>query len=551
MAPVFAADLIDQQWFQMKYGDDPRWAVPVWNDQSWQKVHLNLVPPSGDILWPRTRVKLAPEHLDGTHPIGLHFSAMASHEIYWDGVLIGSGGRPGRTAREEIPGPIQTHYLVPGRLATIGEHEVAVRSSAHHRHFVPRTGYWTMLIGDYDRLVDLGRRTTMVSMISLSGMVLVAIFALLLFLIDRGDRSYLLLCLLAVVSAVLLIAEGWRNLFGYTYNYHLIRLAIITGLTALLSLLLLFFMMARFPGLSRRIFLLLAVAGFAGSLTVPGWDVKALLVFVTGLALSLAWTIRAVLQRRRGSILAIAGLFVTSAVLIWEPWLFADVNLYFGIDFLLLCLLAAHVLQVKQVKAEREEARIKSARLEIELLKKHIQPHYLMNTLTAMAEWMEQEPKEAVKMIEALSEEFRILSDVSHRSLIPLRDELRLCFAHLEIMSRRKALEYELLTYQIDLEAMIPPALIHTLVENAVIHNKPEASHVQFQLTAKRQDGFIVYTFLAPTAPSTGPVAEPTDGTGFRYIKARLQESYGANWMFHSGADANLWITELKIPHAK
>jgi hypothetical protein len=42
-------------------------------------------------------------------------------------------------------------------------------------------------------------------------------------------------------------------------------------------------------------------------------------------------------------------------------------------------------------------------RLEIELLKKNIQPHFLLNTLTVLIEVIEQAPATAVKLIEAVA----------------------------------------------------------------------------------------------------------------------------------------------------
>lgn len=161
-------------------------------------------------------------------------------------------------------------------------------------------------------------------------------------------------------------------------------------------------------------------------------------------------------------------------------------------------MLTSHVLQVRQVRLEMEEARLKSTRLEIELLKKHIQPHYLMNTLTALSEWIEQEPKEATKMIQSLSDEFRVLSEVSNRSLIPLKDEIRLCSSHAEIMSKRKGKEFVLSVNSINPEPAIPPALIHTLIENAIIHNRPEGQRIEFRLDVLKENGFYRYTLKAP-----------------------------------------------------
>ncbi len=545
---IWGAEFINQSQFLMKEGDDPAWAEPSWDDRNWTLTELRFTPAGNEISWFRTTIHLSQKHLVPGHPLGIYFAALAAHEIYWDGVLIGRGGRPATTPDQEIPGPIQAHYVVRESLATPGSHTVALRTSAHHRHFEPLSGYWMLLIGDYDWIADVGRYTTSVSLISLSGMILVGIFAFLLFLADRGDRSYLLLALLAIVAALLLIAEAWRNLFGYTYNWHLLRLSVITGLTALLNFSLLLFMIVRFPGNGRRYFLAIGLIGFGLSMLVPGWDLKSLSMFLIGISLSLIWTLRSAAGRRRGSWLALIGLAVTGIALFWRPFLFADLTLYFGMDFLLLCLLTSHVLQVRQVRLEMEEARLKSTRLEIELLKKHIQPHYLMNTLTALSEWIEQEPKEATKMIQSLSDEFRVLSEVSNRSLIPLKDEIRLCSSHAEIMSKRKGKEFVLSVNSIDPEPAIPPALIHTLIENAIIHNRPEGQRIEFRLDVLKENGFYRYTLKAPLGSARDTSGEVKEGTGFRYIKSRLQESYGNKWKFTAGRDGEVWKNEIWIP---
>jgi hypothetical protein len=541
---AWSAEFIDQTQFLMKIGDDPRWMESSLDERNWTPVDLRFIQ-SEDLLWLRTPVHLSQEHFVPGHPLAIFFAALASHEIYWDGVLIGRGGKPAITPAEEIPGPIQAHYLIPEHLARPGSHSIAIRTSAHHRHFNPMSGYWTLLIGDYDQIIGVGRYTP-VSLISLSGMILVAIFAFLLFLADRGDRSYLLLALLAIVAALLLIAEAWRNLFGYTYNWHLLRLSIITGLTALLNFLLLLFVIVRFPGDKHKVALAIAVFGFLVSMFIPGWDFKTLGMFLVGIGLSFLWTLRAAADRRRGSWLAMLGLSATGVALFWQPFLFADLTVYFGIDFLLLCLLASHVLQVRQVRLEREEARLKSTRLELELLKKHIQPHYLMNTLTALSEWIEQEPKEATKMIQSLSDEFRVLSEVSSRSLIALKDEIRLCSSHAEIMSKRKGKEFVLSVNGIDPDLLIPPAILHTMVENAIIHNRPVAQRIEFCLDVQKENGFYHYTLKSPLGSATP--GEICEGTGFRYIKSRLQESYGNKWKFQAGREGDVWKNEIWIP---
>src|SRR5205085_2260579 len=80
-----------------------------------------------------------------------------------------------------------------------------------------------------------------------------------------------------------------------------------------------------------------------------------------------------------------------------QPWYWADYFLYFALNFVFVCLLSSHALEVRREQHQK-------ARLELEMLRRHLQPHFLMNTLTALSEWIEEDPKTAVKMIESLSD---------------------------------------------------------------------------------------------------------------------------------------------------
>src|SRR6185436_17263269 len=150
-------------------------------------------------------------------------------------------------------------------------------------------------------------------------------------------------------------------------------------------------------------------------------------------------------------------------LLFWQPTAFVDNLAYFAFDFLFVCLLCSHALEVRRTQQEK-------SRLQIEMLRRHLQPHFLMNTLTAIAEWIEQEPKTAVRLIESLSDEMRILAEMTHRRVVSAEDELRLCRSHLANMSLRKEVSYELHVDGIDDDRPVPPAVFHTLVENAITH---------------------------------------------------------------------------------
>src|SRR6185295_15672407 len=105
---------------------------------------------------------------------------------------------------------------------------------------------------------------------------------------------------------------------------------------------------------------------------------------------------------------------------------------------------------------------------------------------------------------------------------------------------------YQLITRGVDDRAAIPPAVFHTLVENAVTHGAAPPGVVELTLTAAPIGDRVRYVFEAPLG---GPPPAPRgEGAGTRYIRARLDESFGAAWSLVAGATGGVWRTEIEIP---
>lgn len=540
--------LINVETFDMRIGDSPKS----------QRVQFWAVPQPNDEVWLRANVDLSKLQRPAGKPLGIYVGAMASHELYWDGVLLGRGGVVARTKAGETPGPIEAHYQIPDRLATPGVHALLLRTSAFHRGFSPRHGYWSVFITDYDRIVTSRTRSAHFASIALSGIVLTAVFSFALFFVSRRDRSFLLLGTLCLAAAGLLIAEAWRPLFGYTYDWQIVRLRTLVACAWLVGVQLVALLVTRFPHRYGR-----AVVGATIVLATiapflhPGWDPKLLLIFLFCCTIGLAWTIFAALRRMHGSILALAGVGVPTLLLYLRPWSWLDNVAYFALDFLFICLLCSHALEVRREQQQK-------ARLQFEMMRRHMQPHFLMNTLTALSEWIEQEPKTAVRMIESLSDELRILGEMSTCTLVTAGDELRLCRSHLANMSLRKDVAYELEVNGVDGTRMVPPAIFHTLVENAITHGAA-GERVVMRLSARDEGGRTRYVFESPlglqasgvwdVSPETQTPGSPAPearrlntGSGTHYIEARLREAWGSSWTFTQGAAGAIWRAEIEVP---
>lgn len=538
-APLIALDEV-----RYRAGDDSSWASPGYDDSGWTRVEFEDVEAAEGIYWLRASFDLEPRHRTPGRPLALQFVAMATAEIWWDGVRLPTAGTVGSAPAAERPGPITQTIHVPDGMAVPGRHTVALRLSSHHRGFEPTTGFWLLIVGDYARLVSFQPAYAAIALVSLSGMVIVGLYFLALFALDRRRTSDLLLAKLCAAAAALLVAEAWRPLLGYTYDWHIVRLRVVTALTYAVNLLLIGSVIAMFPLRGWRIVLPLAAA----VLTVPmfyfaSWDPKQAGMFLIGLGAALLWTIHAALRRQPGAPFAVLGLAGCVAVGALRPAQFVDQVFFIVLDVLLVGLLVAHAFQVRRTQRERAQALVRAARLEAELLRRHIQPHFLMNTLTALHEWIEEDPRVASNLIHALAAEFRALSAIADRPLVTVAEEIRLCESHIEVMRLRRDREIRFDTEGLEPGAQIPPAVFHTLIENAITH-APARAHIEMRLARETAGDRDRYAFEAPHA---GGVPGP-EGTGLRYVRSRLEEAFGGRWDLHREVRDGRYRTTITVP---
>ncbi|MEM8599699.1 MAG: histidine kinase [Bacteroidota bacterium] len=523
------------------YGDDPRWAAPSWDDTAWALTHVLALPDSAGVMWVRFELDV-PE----TETLGLSVSGAVANDVFWDGVFLGSAGRVGSSPRTEVPGPMDVDLRVPDSLAAAGSHVVALRLSSFHRPAAANGLLLHVIAGEYGVLLREPLYGIALPLVFLGAFVLIALYHGLLFTADRRWAS-LLTGLLCLAMALLLVAEGWRVVFGYPYDWHVVRLRIIETLTWATGVLLVATLAAQFE-VSRGRALVLSLGALLTVVLVASGphEVGTFAVFALSIALSLGISWWAIRHRKPGARLVFAGVAVCLVALVVARDDFMEAALFPAFGVLLAGLLTNLGLQSRRQHQRHVATRATKARLEAELLRKHLHPHFLMNALTSIIEWVETDPPQGAKALEALSSELRMLADVSDRTVISMGRELALCRAHLDVMGYRKGNTFALQAASVDTAAAIPPAVIHTLVENAITHNAYPEGPVTFVLREERTSTHRVLTFEAPLA-SASPALRPERG-GLRYVRARLDECAPGRWALDSGPDSGAWITRLQLP---
>src|SRR3546814_393421 len=518
----------------------PAYDDPAWTATDWRKLKFR------DAVWVRTIVEVPPGFTDGGHPMGLFLNATASAEVWWDGEMIGRNGRPNSTAVGELPGRIQAVFALDDLQLQAGEHRLLMRLSRQHGSAMISTPIDQVSLGPWRDPLDDGLRYYLPSLLSGGAVVLAGLFLLVTGWRGR-DPAALWLAACCLTLLLQLGFESLRGFVNYSYPWHGTRLAAIAASAWLFGFSLVGFFTTRLRTLRpTRWQLALGVLALLPFL-LRGDVVTAavLLVFLGGslLVAAMAW-----MNGRPGAMPFFVVLAALVSLLLLQTVAFLDRWLYVGFSLVLMLFFADHVRLHFRTVRERDMARYAAQRLELDLLKQHLKPHFLMNTLTALAGWIEESPHTAVRMVDALADEFRTLVDVSGRALIPLEDELALCRAHLEVMGFRRDQAF-VLDARLDPDSpAVPPAVLHTLIENAFTHGGNENASAPFVFTARKGDRNRWHLRL--DCPAGAKVREGSpEGAGLTYVRARLAEAFGDDWRLQHGVSSRGgWFTEIEIP---
>jgi hypothetical protein len=443
-------------------------------------------------------------------------------------------------------------FQIPSGLLGPGEHVVALRLSSFHTGFPGPTYGLTFLWGNFRTMLVERSRTAIFSVMAVGAALVVAIVFGLIWLLAGRRRDLLIFSLLFVCVALLQALQVWRWLYEYPYDWHYPRLVAITALATAMAVLLPAFVLQHFELTGRR-WVYAALAGLLAWAwaSSPIYNRIGLAACGIGFGCALLLALRAVRRRRRGAAWAGAGLACSGLALGLAPRDFLDHAFFLSVGPAALGLLIALVLQLRDERREARQAVLTAARLEIELLKKNLQPHFLLNTLATIQEVIEQEPRMAVALIDALAAEFRVLARMAGEKLIPLGQELELCRAHLRVMSLRKGANCTLSTEGADERDLVPPALFHTLIENGLTHLLPRADGQRFELRAAAEGARVRYELRAyGERVAAAPGATARSGTGQRYIEARLEESFPGGWRCDSGPIDGGWETRIEVRRA-
>ena len=187
-----------------------------------------------------------------------------------------------------------------------------------------------------------------------------------------------------------------------------------------------------------------------------------------------------------------------------------------------------------------EHVRLKATRA-------HLDPHFLYNTLNAIAEWCTEDPRIAEQAIIRLADMLRATLEALEQRTWPMSRELALVEDLVELHRLRDA---EAFTATLDIDPCVaaievPPLIVVAIVENAVKHG-PRAGHrgaLEIQIRRTR-DGVRCEV----ENPGSFSPVRAGRGRGLATLRTRLALAYGRGARFSIapvGSDRTRAILDL------
>lgn len=519
-------------------------------ERPWQKLDRRLLAQWAGPYELRFEVDL--DEQAARQPLVLGLLLRAASELSWDGQALAGNGRVGLNQAEEQPGRVDHWAPLPPQ--TAGRHQLHVRASSQ-RPLALRSAEAELRIASLQTQAAARYTPWLVAAAAFGCLALAWGYFLLAAhhaSQQAGRRSeQRLLLALGLVGLLLPLVEAWRPLLGYAYPWHPLRLGLILGLTGLAAWLLPLALAARWQLLwpARRwgplaglSFLLLAWAGPGYSYDMAGYFAHVLGLLAAAL---MCWRGRAQEPGMAWPLLATV-LCSLALALIW-PGAFLDGFYFLALTLLMSLLLLGHARGLLRLGEQAARSEAQRAELQTRLLRNSMQPHWLMNTLTSLQELIETEPARASRMVDLLAEEFSQLRQLGDAPLISLEQELELCRAHLRILALLRGHDLMLEVEGQAAGIMLPPGLLHTLVENALTHGGELHSQPAFLLQIEPQGDATELRFRAPQGP--GRTSKGPSGAGRHFIETSLATAFPGGWRFSDGPDGlGHWCSLLRLP---
>lgn len=259
-----------------------------------------------------------------------------------------------------------------------------------------------------------------------------------------------------------------------------------------------------------------------------------------------------------GSTLLLATVLVS--LVIW--WYFAaglpeyqSVWHFTAANMLLAFVVSLLLIQLLLMHAERARLLVAQQRAELDALQARIAPHFLFNSLNAIAELTHQSSAAAEQSLLDLADLFRAAMQAGQ--LLPLSQELALARKYLQLESIRLGDKLQL-DWQLPADypdTQLPALTLQPLLENAVRYGVEPASQpvtISVQLLVGQQQLVLLITNpINHSAVQPAAALTQQNGIALSNIRNRLDLLYAERQQFSCSAQDGVFRVKLVLPIIK
>jgi two-component system LytT family sensor kinase len=208
------------------------------------------------------------------------------------------------------------------------------------------------------------------------------------------------------------------------------------------------------------------------------------------------------------------------------------------------------------LRSEREhtstvECQLATAKLTA--LRMQLHPHFLFNALHSVGALIEEQPREATRMVARIGDFLRLTLEGPVTQFVTLQEEARFLELYFKIEEVRVGdrvrflLEIDPLTTS----TMVPNLILQPLVENALRHGAfQSAEHTRVIVRSRWVDHAV--EIMVSNESQHGPVGGPApvrEGVGLSNVRSRLEQMYPGRFRFEYGwISASLFRVLLILP---
>jgi signal transduction histidine kinase len=215
----------------------------------------------------------------------------------------------------------------------------------------------------------------------------------------------------------------------------------------------------------------------------------------------------------------------------------------------------AHFVRLQREGADR---RRREAQAEADLAKAHLrrlradlQPHFLFNTLNAIAALVHTDPEAAERTLATLSDLLRRSLEAGDRLEVSVAEDLDFIERYLDVQRTRFGgrLRARVEAEGDTMDALIPPLLLQPLVENAIVHGVSPRADGGGVVVRVFRDGDDLRLQVRDDGPGSDEKAIfRGDSIGVPNTKARLEFLYGARQSLVFRREGSEFVADVRIP---